>query len=223
MRWLSSWSAPLHVPAKDDVPSCERCRHPARAHNDATSCSVRGFWGRRCRCSGYVIVAAADDSMSSSTATIFISHAHEDDNVARQLTVALDQEGVKPWLEAQELRVGDELLDSIGQALAKVDYFALLLSRAALTKRWVLAETQMALSAEIEVGRPRVLVLLLEDCEVPVTLRHKKFLDFRGRFDSAVAELIKQLKGVDLSITAPKQAVVAGIIANADAELWQEL
>jgi hypothetical protein len=99
----------------------------------------------------------------------------------------------------------------------------LLLTRAALTKRWVLAETRMAVTREIEAGRPRVLVLLLEDCEIPIEFRHKLFLDFRGRFDSAVAELVEHIKRGDLSIPMPKQTVLAEIIANADAELWARL
>jgi hypothetical protein len=60
MSWLSQWFAPLNVPVKGDVPPCEHCHHPARAHHDATSCSVRGFWGRRCRCSGYIKSDSAD-------------------------------------------------------------------------------------------------------------------------------------------------------------------
>lgn len=52
-----SWNAPgwmSGAPSKDDVPRCERCGHRADAHHDATSCSVRGRWWRRCRCSGYM-------------------------------------------------------------------------------------------------------------------------------------------------------------------------
>ena len=169
------------------------------------------------------VAIGGEAATSSPVASIFLSHAHEDNDVAHQLTVALAREGVAPWLDAQELYAGEELLARIAQALARVDYFALLLTRAALTKRWVLAETRMALTREIEVGRPKVLILLLEDCEIPVEFRHKLFLDFRGRFDSAVAELVAQVQGADLAIPMPKQAVLAEMIANADAELWARL
>lgn len=52
-----SWNSPGWIPGapiKDDVPACGRCGHNASAHHDATSCSVRGSWRRRCRCSGYI-------------------------------------------------------------------------------------------------------------------------------------------------------------------------
>jgi hypothetical protein len=53
MSLLSAPSAPPYgFPTQDEVP-CERCRHSAGAHHDGTSCSVRNWWGRRCRCSGY--------------------------------------------------------------------------------------------------------------------------------------------------------------------------
>jgi len=52
-----SWNVPGWIPGapvKDDVPVCGRCGHHASAHPRATSCSVRGRWWRRCRCSGYI-------------------------------------------------------------------------------------------------------------------------------------------------------------------------
>jgi hypothetical protein len=32
---------------------CIHCGHSARSHPDSSSCSHRGRWWRRCRCSGY--------------------------------------------------------------------------------------------------------------------------------------------------------------------------
>ncbi len=52
-----SWNVPGWIPGapdKDDVPPCERCLHRASDHHNATSCSARGRWGRRCGCSGYI-------------------------------------------------------------------------------------------------------------------------------------------------------------------------
>jgi len=55
-----SFSTPNWVPVpplpqvKDSIPPCARCGHQAKAHHNATRCSVRGRWWRRCRCSGYL-------------------------------------------------------------------------------------------------------------------------------------------------------------------------
>ncbi len=49
-----NWTPVPRAPViKDDVPPCEHCLHRAGAHHDATSCSARGSWGRRCKCNGY--------------------------------------------------------------------------------------------------------------------------------------------------------------------------
>lgn len=154
---------------------------------------------------------------------IFVSYAHEDGDAAHQITAALTKVGLDPWLDAQELRSGDELLKTIATVLAEVEYFAIVLSHTALTKRWVLAEMRMALTAEIEKGRPKVIVLRLDDCDVPIELRHKIYLDFRGRFEAALSELADHVSGVASAVALPKQTILAEMINNADAELWARL
>jgi hypothetical protein len=156
-------------------------------------------------------------------AKVFVSHAREDRDAAHQITIALATAGLNPWLDAQELRSGDELLKTIATVLAEAEYFAIVLSRTALTKPWVLAEMRMALTAEIEKRCPKVVVLRLDDCEVPIELRHKMYLDFRGRFDDALKELAAHVSGIGRAVPTPKQTILAEMIANADAELWTRL
>lgn len=156
-------------------------------------------------------------------AKVFISHAHEDRDAAHQITTALATAGLDPWLDVQELRSGDELLKTIATVLAEAEYFAIVLSRTALTKPWVLAETRMALTAEIEKMHPKVVVLRLDDCEVPIELGHKVYLNFRGRFDDALKELADHVSGIARAVPAPKQTILAEMIANADVELWARL
>ena len=102
---------------------------------------------------------------------IFVSHAHEDKDAAHQITIALAKAGFDPWLDAQELCSGDELLKTIATVLDEAQYFAIVLSHTALTKRWVLAKMRMALTSEIEKGHPKMVVLRLDDCEIPIELR----------------------------------------------------
>jgi hypothetical protein len=52
-----SWNAPGWIPGapiKDATPPCACCGHRADSHLNPGSCSVRGRWWRRCRCSGYI-------------------------------------------------------------------------------------------------------------------------------------------------------------------------
>jgi hypothetical protein len=56
-----NWTpVPIAPVIKDDIPPCERCHHRASEHHHATSCSARGRWGRRCKCSGYTRVDSTD-------------------------------------------------------------------------------------------------------------------------------------------------------------------
>lgn len=156
-------------------------------------------------------------------AKIFISHAHEDRAAAHQITTALTVARLDPWLDVQELRSGDELLKVIAEVLGEAGYFVVLFSRTALTKPWVLQEMRVALTAEIEKGRPRLIVLRLDDCEMPIELKHKLYLDFRGRFDAALAELADHIGGLSRAVATPKQTILAEMIKNADHELWTRL
>lgn len=154
---------------------------------------------------------------------VFVSHAHEDRDAAYQITQALAEAGLKPWIDVQELGAGDELLKNIAKALADVSYFVIVLTSTALTKPWVLAEMRMALSHEIEHGRPKVILLRLDDCEVPIELKHKVYLDFRGGFDAALKGIAQHIKGVEQKIATPKQTILANMISDADDELWSRL
>ena len=49
-NWTPVTPSPI---IKEDIPECARCFHRASSHRSPTSCSVRGRWRRRCKCSGY--------------------------------------------------------------------------------------------------------------------------------------------------------------------------
>jgi hypothetical protein len=50
---------------------------------------------------------------------LFISHASEDNEVARPLAGRLTSAGLRVWLDAQELRIGDSLSSKIDEGLAQ--------------------------------------------------------------------------------------------------------
>jgi hypothetical protein len=89
-------------------------------------------------------------------ATVFLSYSHDDTAAVLQISAVLARAGLEPWLDSQEIRSGADLLQSVADALTKVDYYLVVLSAQSLTKPWVLTEMRMALVREIEHGRPRV-------------------------------------------------------------------
>lgn len=68
---------------------------------------------------------------------VFISHASEDKaNVARPLAELLQQSGLRVWLDANELTIGDSLSQKIDQGLAHSSYGVVILSEHFFRKGW---------------------------------------------------------------------------------------
>jgi hypothetical protein len=51
---------PRYEDNEPEAMKCVHCGHSAGSHHDSVSCSARGRWWRRCRCSGYTGFDAAD-------------------------------------------------------------------------------------------------------------------------------------------------------------------
>ena len=91
-------------------------------------------------------------SAPSGGRTVFICHASEDKDKAREVHDALKRADLEPWLDKDALRGGDRWDDLIESTIKKVDYFVVLNSKAlALKSReasYVNKEINRALKAE---------------------------------------------------------------------------
>ena len=81
---------------------------------------------------------------------VFISHASEDKaEVARPLARRLERQGLRVWLDEQELVVSDSLRAKIDHGLARSRWGVVVLSRAFLDKAWPQAELDGLLAREL--------------------------------------------------------------------------
>ena len=88
---------------------------------------------------------------------VFISHASEDESsVAAPLAKILAKAGVKVWLDAEQLRVGDSLTSKIDEGLARSHFGIVILSPAFFAKHWPGRELA-GLRAREEEGRKVIL------------------------------------------------------------------
>lgn len=88
---------------------------------------------------------------------VFISHASEDKkDVAQPLADVLVLHGLKVWLDASELRVGDSLREKIDQGLAESRYGIVILSPAFFAKDWPKRELNALVAREV-MGRKVIL------------------------------------------------------------------
>jgi hypothetical protein len=89
---------------------------------------------------------------------VFISHASEDkDDVARPLTDALVQRGLRVWLDAQELTLGDSLSRKIDDGLARSRFGVVILSHDLFRKNWPQRELEGLVSRETGRGKKVIL------------------------------------------------------------------
>ena len=129
--------------------------------------------------------------------SIFLSHSHPDKDFVRQLATALEESGVRVWVDEAEIEVGDSLFEKIEVAIDEMDYLGVVLSPASVQSEWVKREVRQALGEEIHNKRVKVLPILLANCIVPGFLRERKYADFRisADFASGVAALLRRLAG----------------------------
>jgi hypothetical protein len=113
------------------------------------------------------------------TLSLFLSHSQRDKQFARKLANDLTARGVHVWLDEAVMFLGDSLLDKIRNAIEKVDYFAVILSRRSVVSDWVHREIEIAMQSEIAGRHIDLLPIVIEDCELPAVFEGRVVADFR--------------------------------------------
>lgn len=121
---------------------------------------------------------------------VFISYSHEDRGFATDLAKQLVKHKASVWLDQWELRVGDSLLEKIQSAIKSASALIVVLSRASVASEWCKKELNAGLIRELEERRVLVLPVLLEDCDIPMFLREKKWADFRRNYDDGLGDVL---------------------------------
>lgn len=127
----------------------------------------------------------------------FLTHAQKDIEFAKRLYNDLTANGLEVWFDAQTLQGGQRLAYEINRALEWCDVYIPIISRASLDSPWCQEEIYAALSLSVSPkrqGRPRIIPLLVEDCasEMPPSLQSRLYINFSGRYENAIKELLKQ-------------------------------
>jgi hypothetical protein len=125
----------------------------------------------------------------------FVSHSSSDKPFIRQLAADLSNSGITVWLDEQKIKVGDSIVDKVGQGLAESDYFIIVLSENSVDSQWVKKELNQALLAEIEQRKVKVLPIKLSECEIPALIKDKKYADFSLNYRSGLKDLLASMQG----------------------------
>lgn len=124
---------------------------------------------------------------------IFISYNHSDRDFAESLAMNLVQAKQNVWIDKWELNAGDSLIERIENALGDADAILVLLSKSSVQSEWCKKELRSGLVRELEEKSVLVIPLVLDDCEIPLFLREKLWVDFRKDKDEQLAFLLRSL------------------------------
>jgi hypothetical protein len=114
------------------------------------------------------------------TLRVFLCHASDDKDAVRALHCRLQNDGVDPWLDEEELLPGQDWESEISRAIRQSDVFVICLSATSIGKRGFLQrEIRVArrVAEEMPSGTIFIVPARLDECAVPEDLRHLQWVD----------------------------------------------
>jgi len=124
---------------------------------------------------------------------VFISHSHRDKRFVEWLANSLAASGIDVWYDDWEIKVGDSILEKVNDGISQSDFLIVVLSKSSMNSRWVREELNAASAEMIERAGIKILPVLIEDVELPILLRHRKYADFRNDKHKALRDLLDVL------------------------------
>lgn len=121
---------------------------------------------------------------------VFLSHASKDKQFVDHLASDLEKHSIPVWYDKFDLKIGESVPGKINEGIADAQYFAIVLSPAAINSKWVIEELNAGLMKQAANDGIFLLPILLEDCSIPPLLAHRKYADFRNGYDEALNELL---------------------------------
>jgi hypothetical protein len=116
---------------------------------------------------------------------VFISHSHQDEKFVNQLLLRLNKDGIMTLANERRVTISDNIADRITNAINSTDYFIIVLSKRSINSKWVSFELSATIINEISIQDQDNIILpvLIDDCEIPLSLKNRIFADFRFSFE----------------------------------------
>lgn len=124
---------------------------------------------------------------------IFLSHAHQDAELAHKLAYDLEAHGYTVWIAPDSIRPGEKWAEAINRGLEESGLFILLLTPEAVASQWVKTETNIAIELNHE-DEMHIYPLLVKACRLPALWRAYQQISFRTDYKSALTQLLATLK-----------------------------
>jgi hypothetical protein len=127
--------------------------------------------------------------------SVFLCHGSEDKPMVRNIYSLLREDGVRPWLDEEEILPGQDWDSEIRRAVRQSHAILVCLSSSSVRKEGYL-QKEMRLALDVADEKPDGTIFIIpvkfDDCELPERLRHWQWVDWRG--ENAYARILRSLQ-----------------------------
>lgn len=123
---------------------------------------------------------------------VFISHAHEDEAIARRVAADLQAEGWSVWIAPDSIMPGEIWVEAINRGLEESGYYLLIQTPAAASSPWVVTETNVAIGLEHQ-RLIRFIPLDVAPCSPPPLWTAYQNVPFRDNYLRGLEHLLARL------------------------------
>lgn len=149
----------------------------------------------------------------------FISHSSKDKPFVRKLKEDLNFNDIETWLDEDELKVGDQLSDSLMNGITESTHFIIVLSNNIKGSDWVQLELDEAIKSFDKKILQKVIPVVLRDTEIPIQLNEMLRADF-----SKITFIIKDDKATSIgdAYAIELTKIINSIKFNKDVKLLEK-
>jgi len=122
---------------------------------------------------------------------VFIAYSSNDKEFAEEIAESLQKRGLRIWIDIQQIKPGDKLIQKIKEGLRKSGFFLAIVSESAIKSPMTEKEFKMAVVRERDGKWPRVIPVKIDDVDMPEYLRDKVYLDIRKGYQEGLDKIMQ--------------------------------
>ncbi len=120
---------------------------------------------------------------------MFICYSSLDKGAVNDLVRSLESDNIPIWYDSYEIKLGESIIGKISQGIHESNYFLVIISKNSVGSKWANEELEIARTSEIESGSPFVIPIIIEACEIPMSLKYKRYCDLTRNYEKNLQEL----------------------------------
>jgi hypothetical protein len=124
---------------------------------------------------------------------IFMSYSRREVGFVDDLTHRLETDGFKVWLDYRSLVPGTPWAGQIDKVLDESQVILLVVSKASIASKYVELEWRRVIKEA-----KRIILVIFEAVDLPKELEQYEWVDFRGKYEAGLKELVGQLQAAVL-------------------------